>query len=207
MTNRAVMQQALECIERLNMRGFILADFEDEVESAINALREALEQPALEPVAWVCYGAPGKRDIDFEEADINGLPIGTNLYTTPPAAQPKQEPVAWNVIDPAGNILATEKNAIRGWARVNGYKPTVEGLLGLHELGWRVLPTSPPAAQPPPEWVGLTEEELQFYIKKHSKLVNAGYDKATDTNLVAKTFDSTAFYKEVLAVLKERNHD
>jgi len=37
-----------------------------------------------EPVAWVCYGAPGKRDIDFEEADINGLPIGTNLYTTPP---------------------------------------------------------------------------------------------------------------------------
>lgn len=44
-------------------------------------------QPEQEPVAWVCYGAPGKRDIDFEEADINGLPIGTNLYTTPPAAQ------------------------------------------------------------------------------------------------------------------------
>lgn len=65
-------------------------------------------------------------------------------------AQPEQEPVAWNVIDPTGNILATEKNAIRGWARVNGYKLTVEGLLGLHELGWRVLPTSPPAAQPEP---------------------------------------------------------
>ena len=62
-------------------------------------------------------------------------------------AQPEQEPVEWNVIDPAGNILATEKNAIRGWARVDGYKLTVEGLLGLHELGWRVLPTSPPAAQ------------------------------------------------------------
>ena len=103
MTNRAVMQQALECIERLNMRGFILADFEDEVESAITALREALEQPAQRP------------------------------------------------------------------------------------------------------WVGLTEEEVQFYIKKHSKLVNAGYDKVTDTNLVAKTFDSTGFYKEVSTVLKERN--
>ena len=64
-----------------------------------------------------------------------------------PVAQPEQEPGAWSVIDPAGNILATEKNAIRGWARVNGYKLTVEGLLGLHELGWRVLPTSPPAAQ------------------------------------------------------------
>ena len=66
-------------------------------------------------------------------------------------AQPEQEPVAWNVIDPTGNILATEKNAIRGWARVNGYKLTVEGLLGLHELGWRVLPTSLPAAQPEQE--------------------------------------------------------
>ena len=52
MTNRAVMQQALECIERLNMRGFILADFEDEVESAITALREALAQPEQEPVAY-----------------------------------------------------------------------------------------------------------------------------------------------------------
>ena len=52
-----------------------------------NALQEALaEQPAQqEPVAWVCYGAPGKRDIDFEEADINRLPIGTQLYTSPPA--------------------------------------------------------------------------------------------------------------------------
>jgi hypothetical protein len=38
------------------------------------------------PVAWVCFGALGKRDIDFEEADINGLPIGTLLYTAPPAA-------------------------------------------------------------------------------------------------------------------------
>ena len=54
-------------------------------------------------------------------------------------------------------------------------------------------------------WVGLTDGEVQFYIKKHSKLVNAGYDKMTDTNLVAKTFDSTSFYKEVSTVLKERN--
>ena len=38
-----------------------------------------------EPVAWICYGAPGKRDIDFDEADINDLPIGTLLYTSPPA--------------------------------------------------------------------------------------------------------------------------
>jgi hypothetical protein len=59
------------------------------------------------------------------------------------------------------------------------------------------------AAQRP--WQGLTDEEVQFYIEKHSKLVNAGYDKPTDTNFFAKTFDSTGFYKEVSAALKERN--
>ena len=62
---------------------------------------------------------------------------------------------------------------------------------------------SPPAAQRP--WQGLTDKEVQFYIEKHSKLVNAGYDKPTDTNFFAKTFDSTGFYKEVSTILKERN--
>jgi hypothetical protein len=60
------------------------------------------------------------------------------------------------------------------------------------------------AAQRP--WQGLTPEEVQFYALKHSKLVNAGYDKATDTNFFAKTFDSTGFYKEVSTVLRERNN-
>jgi hypothetical protein len=50
---------------------------------AIKECTAALEAKD-EPVAWVCFGAPGKRDIDFEEADINKLPIGTLLYTTPP---------------------------------------------------------------------------------------------------------------------------
>ena len=52
MTNRQVMQQALECIERCNAHGWILADYEDEVESAITALREALAQPEQEPSEW-----------------------------------------------------------------------------------------------------------------------------------------------------------
>ena len=58
--------------------------------------------PVQEPVAWVCYGAPGKRDIDFEEADINGLPIGTSLYITPPQQQ-AEPPPEWPLIK---NILA-----------------------------------------------------------------------------------------------------
>ena len=58
---------------------------------------------------------------------------------------------------------------------------------------------------PKREWVGLTDEEVQFYRKKHSKLFNAGYDKVTETNLIAEEFDSIGFYKEVSAALKERN--
>lgn len=55
------------------------------------------------------------------------------------------------------------------------------------------------------EWQGLTDEEVQFYRKKHSKLFNAGYDKVTETNLIAEEFNSIGFYKEVSTVLKERN--
>jgi len=52
MTDKEVMQQALECIERLNMRGRILADFEDEVYASIDALKAALAQPEQEPSVW-----------------------------------------------------------------------------------------------------------------------------------------------------------
>jgi hypothetical protein len=58
-------------------------------------------------------------------------------------AEPVQKPEYWHVIDPAGNIVASETDAIRGWARIAGYKPKVEGLLGFHEEGWRVVPAPP----------------------------------------------------------------
>ena len=70
-------------------------------------------------------------------------------------AQPEQEPVAWNVIDPTGKIVATEMNSVRGWARIEGYKPTVEGLLGFHEQGWRVVPTTSLQRT----WIELTLDE------------------------------------------------
>ena len=55
MNKDKAMQQALELIERLNMRGWILADFEDEVYATLNSLKAALEQPPLpvqEPTPW-----------------------------------------------------------------------------------------------------------------------------------------------------------
>jgi hypothetical protein len=97
--------------------------------------------PVQEPVAWVCYGAPGKRDIDFEEADINKLPIGTLLYTTPftQPAPVKDSAVYgdWDDSDSCGQC-----------GMVNGHSPEC-----------RHLYTTPPAAQRP--WVGLTDEELK----------------------------------------------
>jgi hypothetical protein len=85
-------------------------------------------------------------------------------------AEPEQEPVAWNVIDPTGKIVATEMNSVRGWARIEGYKPTVEGLLGFHEQGWRVVPTTPPQRT----WVGLTDEEIEYAFKTNSVMVDNG---------------------------------
>ena len=77
MSNRETMQQALKCIERCNMHGWILADFEDEVYAAISALKAALEQP--EQRKWV-----GLTEFQFAEIynawnDTNGsTPWGLN---------------------------------------------------------------------------------------------------------------------------------
>ena len=36
-----------------------------------------------EPVAWVCINGE-KHDIDFDQPEIDAIPVGTFLYTTPP---------------------------------------------------------------------------------------------------------------------------
>jgi hypothetical protein len=81
------MKQALEALEYLltYTKG---RDDEKIAWDAITDLRQAIEQAEKqEPVAWVCYGASEKHDIDFQQDDIDALPVGTQLYTTPPAAQ------------------------------------------------------------------------------------------------------------------------
>ncbi len=48
----------------------------------------------------------------------------------------------WNLFDPSGKIVATEASCVKAWARIDGYKPTVEGLLGYEQKGWHVDPVS-----------------------------------------------------------------
>jgi hypothetical protein len=104
------------------------------------------------------------RDDDVLGGDIDMMQDAiTTIRET--LAQPEQEPEYWNVIDPSGNIVASEMDAIRGWARIAGsYKPTVEGLLGFHDQGWRVLPkVTLPAAQP---------EQERYFCQRCGKPVN-----------------------------------
>ena len=48
--------------------------------------RQVLAQPEQEPVAWICEGSSSdeKHAIDYWTGDIDDLPIGTQLYTSPP---------------------------------------------------------------------------------------------------------------------------
>ena len=105
-------------------------------------------------------------------------------------AQPEQESTNWHVIDPTGNVVATEKDAIHGWARLGGFKPTLEVLLAHHESGWRVVPAPPLPVQP--ERQPLTDEEIAEVAERM---------EATDA--------TSSFWREfaraIEAKLKEKN--
>ena len=122
--NTKLLDQAIKTLE--SVRGALGSFAKADVDLTIGMLRQ--EKETAHPEQH--YG--GQECLEAWRKD--GSPI--------PVAQPEQEPVAWNVINPSGEIVATESNAIRGWARIQGYKPTVEGLLGFHEKGWRVVPVA-----------------------------------------------------------------
>jgi hypothetical protein len=63
------------------------------------------KQKQSEPVAWVCNGVNNTHDIDFDENEINDLPVGTMLYTTPQPKQKQGEPVALDVTIEGDNAI------------------------------------------------------------------------------------------------------
>jgi hypothetical protein len=95
------------------------------------------QEPAQEPVAWVCEGCASdeKHAIDYWQEDVDDIPIGTLLYAAPP--QPAQEPVAWTTMPNAAD-----------WNFVSGNKDPNGKLDGK----WVPLYTAPPLpAQPAQE--------------------------------------------------------
>ena len=133
MNKDKAMQQALELIERHNMRGWILADFEDEVYATLNSLKAALEQPPLpvqEPTPW--------RDMIV----VTLVREGINKHKAREladhfAAQPVQEPV--------GEVVEVNND---------GFKCEFSQLLA---IGTKLY-IAPPAPQRP--WVALTEQDM-----------------------------------------------
>jgi hypothetical protein len=167
--------------------------------AVVDRALQALAQPPLpvqEPVAWVCYGAPGKRDIDFEEADINGLPIGTLLYTTPPAQPaPVQEPVAWMHEWADGErIPLMYASDSRGNDEPVSVRPLVFG------------DTAPPAAQPPlpaqePDELTIAYMSGLYDGKKKRPWVGLTAQEAAD----CWTTSATKTWHNFEAALKEKN--
>jgi len=84
MTDRTLLQQALEALIKAHPYSNSNKDLDGHSE-AIAALRERLAQPEQEPVAWVCYGASEKHDIDYFQDEVDAIPVGTQLYASPPA--------------------------------------------------------------------------------------------------------------------------
>jgi hypothetical protein len=91
MTDRELFEITLDALEEINKLsvGENAICLPAEIDTAMDALRERLAQPEQEPVAWICEGSASdeKHDIDYWQEDIDAIPIGTQLYTTPPQRQ------------------------------------------------------------------------------------------------------------------------
>ena len=92
MTDRELMQQALEALNRSDYLGWQLNI------PIIKALRERLAHPVQEPVAWGVFDGPNLHDVNFTEEDAQEMvrlkgdgSVVKPLYTSP---QPQMQPCA-----------------------------------------------------------------------------------------------------------------
>jgi hypothetical protein len=145
---RQAAQQALEALERADKD-----DFWREQRDAITALKAALEQPEQEPKHVV-------------KSNGRHSPLLTHMMnkqdTTPPAAQPEQEPVP----DALGHIGFQEWwDAVADGYEVNDFKKM--------RRAWNAAlkHEAPPAAQRP--WQGLTDEAI-IEIAKQTQSAEPG---------------------------------
>lgn len=144
------------------------------------ATKEALAQPAQEPVAWMTINDYGEEDDIHYENPEGHLPEGWTykpLYTHPLSVQSENEPLEY-------------WNAVEGWVKIDEVREHFDsvscGTIYKHEGEGRVpLYTTPPKRP----WVGLTDEEIHG---------TAGYNETREMYLFALT---------LIAKLQEKNFD
>ena len=162
---REALKLALEALEAMQMyaaaerKGLRICD------EAITAIKEALAQPAQEPVAYVT-GVYGGR---FVVAPLNPaaiLPVGMAFYATAP--QPAQDPVAWRRSDKHRTAPNYEyEDGITSFR----YDPSAEPLY-----------TTPPNRP----WAGLTDEEIKEIVGPYGDTPIKGYTRKLFDQIEAK---------------------
>ena len=86
MTKDEALRQALEALEGNCTNPVSDPEQAAKEDNAITAIKQALEQPEPEPVAWVVYDTENN-DIAWTEAGKK-LKAETPLYTSPPKREP-----------------------------------------------------------------------------------------------------------------------
>jgi hypothetical protein len=153
MTDRELMQQALEALENTTPTGFNM-ESDKRFYAVITALRERLAQPE-QCQCPACKVTPHASDCAVHNEPA--YPKGACDC----GAQPEQEPVAWLIWlhGPAGHFDHKQFAEMEFERRNKEYPDPDRKLLSLY--------TSPPASKP---WVGLTDDELHGVIRA------GGYD-------------------------------
>jgi len=128
-----------------------------------------------EPLGYCCYG--GMRPKSACASCAAWAPMAGNVATVRTGLQAEadgQTERTWTLYTPLGDVAATETTCIRAWARIQGYKPTVEGLLAFEEKGWRVVQGAPAPNQAEPAWPHTVEGEIARYIDGWNDCIVAG---------------------------------
>ena len=190
---REALKLALEALssgENMKANGIGWREYDCRlVKQAIIAIKEALAQPAQEPVAWMTINAYGEEDdIHYENPEGHLLEGWTYkpLYTHPPSVQP--QPVSLR----RGDILrcietdelctvwatsTTGKTLIK-WS-ANNFGSYTAAQIG--ELFWLE-----PAQKTKREWVGLTDEEIKEIIGTWGDTPVKGYTRKLFDQIEAK---------------------